>query len=110
MSSVAPQSSVRRVRRVDIRWLAVAALGLAVAAAALAGIIFFLLLDTRDTVTKDHTTVQQISRSPCANLTVQPCLDKLISHATPAQIARLRGRRGPEGDRGPRGMRGPRGE
>jgi hypothetical protein len=97
------------VRRLDIRWLAVAAFGIAVVAAAITGIVLVLVLGVRSDVQRDHTIVTRVSRSPCANLTIHACIDKLDSQRTPAQRARIRGPKGDHGTRGPRGLRGPAG-
>lgn len=97
------------VRRLNIRWLAIAALGVAMMAAGLAGVVFYLVVDVRGDVAHDRTVVQRISRSPCANLSAPRCLDRLILNASPGQRARLRGPAGPRGRRGERGPAGPQG-
>jgi hypothetical protein len=104
-----PRVIRQRFEIVDVRWLAVGAIGVAMITVAVTITVGLLVLDLRDTVSRDHTTVTRISKSPCANLGTQACLEKLVRAASPEQIARLRGARGPRGPQGPRGPRGLRG-
>jgi hypothetical protein len=100
---------LRLIRRFDVRWLAIAALGVAMTAAGLAVILFYLLGDVQDRVTHDHTTVVRLSRSPCANLSAPRCLAKLLADSSARERGALRGPRGFTGPRGARGPRGPAG-
>jgi hypothetical protein len=78
-----------RFRRFDIRWLAVAAIGIAVACASFTAVVLVVFLGVWSNQRADRKVIERISRSPCANLTIDRCVDKLDRARARREIAAL---------------------